>query len=67
MEMAVTDFLCLQMKTIFRIIYFCMTETYILLYNSLSIRVSKYILQTEKVELLPFCGSWGKRYARFPN
>lgn len=67
MEMVVTDLLCLQIKTIFIIIYSHMTETYVLLYNSLSIRVSQHDLQTEKVELLPFCGSWEKRYARLPN
>lgn len=43
-----------------------MTETYISSCNPLSTRLSQYVLQAEKTELLPFRGSWGKCYVRVP-
>lgn len=43
-----------------------MTETYILSCNPLSTRLSQHVLQAEKIELLPFRGSWGKCYVRVP-
>lgn len=43
-----------------------MTETYISSCNPLSTRLLQYVLQAEKIELLPFRGSWGKCYVRVP-
>lgn len=64
--MAITDLLCLQIKAVLIITCSHMTETYISSCNPLSTRLLQYGLQAGKVELLPFHGSWGKCYVRFP-